>query len=659
MSLCINLSCLNPENPDSLLFCQACSTELLLAGRYRVTRLLSNKGGFGKTYEVTHNGTAKVLKVLINNDPKVVELFEQEAQVLQTLNHPGIPKGEGYFTCFLKNSETVLHCLVMQKIEGLDLDEYLQQRGNRPIDQKLALEWLVQLTEILHEVHRQQFFHRDIKPSNIILKTDGQLVLIDFGTVREVTATYRMKQSAGQVTSIASAGFTPPEQLNYQAVPQSDFYALGRTFVYLLTGKSPTDPSIYDPLNDELHWRDGAPNISPQLADFIDKLMMRSANQRPANTGEILQRLAELDQIINPPPPPREILPRDEILPRETITVAPPTVLPAKPVKPVPAMGSLTRRQLLRWTGYGGVGVVGAGIIHQIFKSTILVSKGGQAALNLRPFTFDVVNVDAQGSETSRKRRQAEFFTEKLGGAILEMVAIPGGTFQMGSPDTERDRSFDESPQHSRTIAPFYLGKFPVTQAQWKAVAALPQVSRELNPEPSNFKGDNLPVEQISWHDAAEFCARLSKKTGRTYRLPSEAEWEYACRAGTTSPFHSGEIITTDLANYDGGASYGVGIQGVSRQETTPVGSFPANAFGLHDMHGNVWEWCADHWHDYYKDAPSDGRAWLDSNVSGNHARLLRGGSWSHSIEDCRSANRLKNEPELGSNNIGFRVAFS
>jgi len=204
MSHCINPNCPNPQNPDNILFCQACGSELLLAGEYRVSRLLSGQGGFGRTYEASQGSQAKVLKVLINHQPKAIELFEQEARVLQQLNHPGIPRGDRYFTFLPRNAQQPLHCLVMEKIEGLDLEEYQQQRQNRPIDQKLALKWLIQLAQILDEVHQQQFFHRDIKPSNIILKPDGQLVLIDFGTVREITATYYAKQPQGQVTAIAS-----------------------------------------------------------------------------------------------------------------------------------------------------------------------------------------------------------------------------------------------------------------------------------------------------------------------------------------------------------------------------------------------------------------------------------------------------------------------
>jgi formylglycine-generating enzyme required for sulfatase activity len=243
------------------------------------------------------------------------------------------------------------------------------------------------------------------------------------------------------------------------------------------------------------------------------------------------------------------------------------------------------------------------------------------------------------------------------------MISIPGGTFIMGSPKEEKDSLDRERPQHEVTVQPFFMGKYPITQAQWRFVAQLPQVNKELKPDPSKFKGDNRPVETVSWYDAVEFCDRLSEHTKRQYRLPSEAEWEYACRAGTTTPFHFGETITTDLANYDGGSSYGQGTKGVDRGETTAVGSFGvANNFGLYDMHGNLDEWCLDDWHDDYKGAPTDGSAWFNSDdeLSDKSGRaVLRGGSWLNNPLYCRSASR-NNYDRDGRDNIdngiGFRV---
>jgi formylglycine-generating enzyme required for sulfatase activity len=203
------------------------------------------------------------------------------------------------------------------------------------------------------------------------------------------------------------------------------------------------------------------------------------------------------------------------------------------------------------------------------------------------------------------------------------------------------------------------MGKYQVTQAQWRFVAQLPQVNRELEQDPSHFKGDNRPVESVSWEDAVEFCLRLSEHTKRQYRLPSEAEWEYACRAGTTTPFHFGETITSDLANYNGEYSYGQGPKGVYKQETTKVGSFGvANNFGLYDMHGNVWEWCQDHWHSNYEGAPTDGSAWL-SNKEDSNRKLLRGGSWNVDPGNCRSAFRYYSYLVSNLNDIGFRVVCS
>jgi len=258
--------------------------------------------------------------------------------------------------------------------------------------------------------------------------------------------------------------------------------------------------------------------------------------------------------------------------------------------------------------------------------------------------------------EIKHSRKRAEFFAEDLGNGItLEMVAIPGGTFLMGSPESEPERRGSESLQHTVTIQPFFMGKFPVTQAQWQAVASLPKVNIDLKPDPSNFKGANRPVEKVSWNDAVEFCARLSKATEREYRLPSEAEWEYACRAGTTTPFHFGETITTDLANYNGNYTYGSGSKGQYREQTTDVGSFPANAFGLHDMHGNVWEWCQDTWHENYNRAPTDGSAWVDENANENRM-ILRGGSWNNHPWYCRSAYRYCLDADYWDAYNGFRV---
>ncbi len=240
-----------------------------------------------------------------------------------------------------------------------------------------------------------------------------------------------------------------------------------------------------------------------------------------------------------------------------------------------------------------------------------------------------------QLEDKEREKGQAQSFTEDLGNGIkLEMIAIPGGTFMRGSPEGEGKDNEHEKPQHKVTVQPFFMGKYPITQAQYQQV---------MSNNPSRFKGDERSVECVSWDDAVEFCQRLSKKTGTEYRLPSEAEWEYACRAGTNTPYYFGDTLTEKLANY-----------GRKVKETIAVGQFPPNAFGLYDMHGNVLEWCQDNWHGSYEDAPKDGSAWSSGQ---SRTKVVRGGSWASNPNYCRSAVREEDDPHHSYSLLGCRVA--
>jgi formylglycine-generating enzyme required for sulfatase activity len=279
-----------------------------------------------------------------------------------------------------------------------------------------------------------------------------------------------------------------------------------------------------------------------------------------------------------------------------------------------------------------------------------------------------------------RRQVQVEGFLEQLGeGVAITMVKIPAGTFLMGSPRDETERSDVEGPLHEVKLASFFLGQTPITQAQWREVAGWQerpgeQWGRRLDLEPSyhqnkGMQGENktrflagesnidqCPVERVSWWDAMEFCNRLSQRTGRTYTLPSEAQWEYACRAGTTTPFCFGETISSELANYNGKLTYADGPKGIYRSQTTPVGMFPANVWGLQDMHGNVWEWCADHWHPNYHGTPIDGSPKINPDAEMDVRRLLRGGSWRNHPAICRSAYRSISRPVSRDVTFGFRV---
>ncbi len=298
MSYCLNPKCNQPSDPKNAneLFCINCGAELILQQRYRVIQLLG-KGGCGEIFEIDDNGSRKVLKRLYSKDAKIISLFKQEAKVLSKLRHPGIPKVEsnGYFQYQIEGSRKVMHCIVMEKIEGLNLNEWLEQRNNQPISEAQAIAWLHQLIEILEKLHQHQYFHRDIKPTNIMLRESGQLVLIDFGTVREITDTYLAKLGGNQelITAVISFGYTPLEQINGRPLPQSDFFALGRTFVYLLTGKEPNEFDEDEHLR--LLWRESAIDLSQPLADLIDWLMEPSPVKRPINTDIIRQCLQALE----------------------------------------------------------------------------------------------------------------------------------------------------------------------------------------------------------------------------------------------------------------------------------------------------------------------------------------------------------------------------
>jgi formylglycine-generating enzyme required for sulfatase activity len=262
---------------------------------------------------------------------------------------------------------------------------------------------------------------------------------------------------------------------------------------------------------------------------------------------------------------------------------------------------------------------------------------------------YSPTNITKIPGNTPLDINSALSFTEDLGkGVKLEMIAIPGGTFLMGSPENEVERFSDESPQHEVTVPGFFIGKYQLTQLQYQTI---------MGTNPSYFKGDNRPVEGVCWEDAVKFCQKLNHRTLGNYRLPSEAEWEYACRAGTKTPFHFGDNVTTDLVNYNGNYPYSSAPKGKYREQTTDVGIFPPNAFGLYDMHGNVWEWCEDERHENYINAPTDGSSWQSRISLGQ--KVLRGGCWHDYARYCRSACRLKS-PYCSRNYFyGFRVVLS
>jgi formylglycine-generating enzyme required for sulfatase activity len=582
----------------------------MLAGRYEIVRQLGG-GGFAITYLARDNmQPSKPLCVVKQLYPHqshalVIKFFEKEAAILERLGkHPQIPQLLAHF------SENQNFYLVQEFISGQDLSKEIQF-GKR-LSESYVTNLLEQTLSVLSFVHQQGVIHRDIKPPNLMRRnSDGKIFLIDFGAVKEVSTL--MVNTQGEVMStvvIGTAGYMPNEQKNGKPTLASDVYALGMTAIQALTGVLPYNLEE-DPQTGEVIWQNFA-QVSNHLGSVLTKMVRRHHTLRYSSAEEALVAL------IPPPPPP------------------PPSAPPPPPAPP--PNSNLTRRRLIQTSGLVGVGFAAAVVSQRIF---LWLSEN-------RKFEFNVLTVNSQGIITNRRNGSAEFFTEDLGdGITLEMVKIPDGSFTMGSPEGEEGRDSNEGPQRTVTVQPFFMGRFAITQEQYQQV---------MGNNPSRFKGEKRPVENVSWNDATNFCDILSKRIGKSYRLPSEAEWEYACRALTTTPFHFGETITTELVNYDGRSTYAGAPKGQYREQTVEVGTLPPNAFGLYEMHGNVWEWCQDNWHENYQGAPDNGNPWLNEN---DNRRLLRGGSWFYGPRDCRSAVRGRFSPDYRDVDRGFRVVVS
>jgi formylglycine-generating enzyme required for sulfatase activity/DNA-directed RNA polymerase subunit RPC12/RpoP len=621
MSYCINPQCVAPNrNSADQKFCVSCGSKILLKERYRALKLLG-QGGFGKTFKaVDEDRPGQPLCVIkqfaySNSNPSVqqtaLNLFYEEAKHLQALgNHPQIPELLAYF-----DVEGQPY-LVQQYIDGQDLERELASEG--AFNQQKIRELLESLLPVLDFLHNQAkpVIHRDIKPANIIRRRiDGALILVDFGAAKQATLTMLAKTG----TMIGSPEFAAPEQTKGKPMFASDIYSLGVTCIHLLTNVRPFD--LFDISEDNWVWRDYLVSnpVDKLLGEVLDGSIVNALTRRYRSASEMLAALSyrakSVAASVQPSYVPTPILPT--VAPKATITLETFQFETAQLKKVSRQVVEVRTVKKLSWSGYKEV--------KENHTKTI------------------------EEWQIQKRAGQAQRFVEELGSGVkLDMVEIPSGEFTMGAPATERDSSNDERPQHLVKVPSFYMGRYSVTQAQYEAV---------MGKNPSRFKGKDLPVETVSWKDAQDYCRRLTEETKRKYSLPSEAQWEYACRAGTTTPFCFGETISTDIANYHGNYVYGSGVKGKYLRKTTPVGSFGiANSFGLYDMHGNVWEWCEDTWHDNYYGAPSDSSAWIDRD---SNKHILRGGSRINNPSVCRSALRFRHDSGYQILNLGFRVVYA
>jgi formylglycine-generating enzyme required for sulfatase activity len=627
MSQCLNPNC-NYQNRDpSLSFCSQCGSRLKIGDRYRALRILG-QGGFGRAFigvdEALPSQPHCVIKQFFPSDlssaVKAAELFQQEAVRLDDLGkHPQIP------TLFAHLEHDGQQYLIQEFIDGQDLLKELQEQGSFS-EAKIRM-LLVDLLPVLQFIHDRNVIHRDIKPENIIRRRSpspsgslagsvvtGSHVLVDFGAAKFVTAAAMMQTG----TRIGSAVYVAPEQVRGKAILASDLYSLGVTCIHLLTNVSPFE--LMD-MDGTWIWRDFLENtsISANLGQILDRMIVSAPSQRYQTAQAVLNNLKILTSSSSQSH--RPIFQRSTYLKAGAKTQITPI---AKPItQPRIAITPL----LSQFSFETAIATVNRNAIGKLTKNQLQISTRQK---------IGKIYIETLGN----------FQGKPIG---LEMVFIPAGKLQIGSPMNELERSEEESPRHTVNIPAFFMSRFPITQRQWKVL---------MNNNPAIFiSNDDRPVETVSWDDARSFCQKLSEHSGRPYRLPSESEWEYACRAGTLTAFGFGETIAANLANYNGAIPYKYAPQSNINSLTTEVGTYPANAFGLHDMHGNVWEWCADNWHDDYDLLPKDGSAWTQGGD--RSCRVIRGGSWRDPAHYCRSAKRSKNAANQGDRNTGFRIAVT
>jgi eukaryotic-like serine/threonine-protein kinase len=556
-------------------------------------------------------------------------LFETEAITLKKLGDltDRIPTLYAYF------EERREFYLVQEFIEGQTLGEVLSKGKLSTID---TIQVLREILIGLNFVHAENTIHRDLKPDNIIRRSsDGALVLIDFGGVKEVSNATLTTPNPKTLASIGfgTEGYMPSEQAMGYPKLASDIYAVGAIGIECLTGMEPYE--LFDRELLEFKWRHlyqvSNPLLDPlitPLVNVLNKMLRQRHLDRYANAAEAL---IAIDSI--------------EALALQTAA----STIKNRSFKP------MDRSDFLKLMGLGSFIATSAWLVSQ-FSQDVESQSTPQQQIKFssidRPTTIKVTSIKLNdlGNMIDKPHSTVEIFQEELGsGVFLTMVKILAGSLMMGAPVKEQGSQISEQPVHAVDISEFYLGQTLVTQSQWALI--FPEQATTAS------RNSQLPVDSISWFDAIEFCNRLSQKTGRKYRLPTESEWEYSCRASTTTPFAYGYMISAKVVNHNSDCPYGEEQKGIFRGKTTPVTIFPPNLFGLYDMHGNLWEWCLDDWFPDYQGAPTDGSARGDMTAQDrDRSKVVRGGSWFSFCRSCRSASRAGLFASFRHNHYGLRV---
>ena len=581
----------------------------LLQNRYRISRKIG-QGGFGITYEAIDQELEKKVcikelyieginqrageQVTLTETKKefswtyFIGNFKREAQKIAEFRHSNIVSVSSVFEA----NGTAYY--VMEYVEGENLKEYLTRLG-RPFTEQEIKPIAAQIFDAVDTVHSKGLLHRDIKPDNFLITNDKQIVLIDFGSSRENMDEKTVALLSSTTILMLTHGYSAPEMYSNLSVKgrYTDIYSLGATLYYLLCQKKPM------PANDRQFAKMPAlhevnPNVSTQLSSAVMMAMEMKEEDRFQSVGDF--RLA-LQQMAGGQKKKEEqktvVIPKTEKVKKESPKTA-----------QNPERGKKNNNVLI-FSVIGGVVLI-----------LILL------------FVFNPFGTALQSTADAKSSLD------------IEMIAVAGGTFTMGcTAEQGADCGTDEKPAHQVTLSDYKIGKYEVTQAQWKAV---------MGNNPSNFSGcDKCPVDNVSWNDVQEFIIKLNEKTGKTYRLPTEAEWEFAARGGKNSnkSKYSGSNILDEVAWHDG----------TSGGKTHEVGTKAANDLGIYDMSGNVWEWCQDRYGDYDASSKTNPKG-----ASSGSKRVLRGGSWDCNPQNCRVSNRHNNgAPDFRDSTRGFRLVLA
>jgi len=601
-----------------------------IIGTYKIVLELGH-GGMGKVYKahdvsLDRPVALKVLPPHMAQEEEFIKRFSREARACAKLNHPNI------VTVYGVGRHDDLYFIAMEFIDGDSLAGLMAKSGK--FDTHRALEIIRQAAEALAEAHSKGIVHRDIKPQNIMIDVSGRVRVMDFGLAWASYGTTRLTAS-GSV--LGTPHYMSPEQWSDSQVDgRSDIYSLGVTLFEMLAGEPPFTGETPVVIMRKAVMENAPPlmnlnpNVPPRLSGMVAKMIAKKPGDRYGSVAELAaeidaymgthreappvvaavsdfsprgyeSQLAEFDRQVGEPTEVRGTAAQPLGESRKTSVTPQPLPESRKmAVTPQPAAPAAKKSPLV-WIIAAAAAVVLAGVGVLAWRA---MTKGGAKEFESTIFAKD------------------------------DFVWIEPGTFVMGSAPDEPGREPDEA-QHTVTISRgFWMGKCEVTQRQWAAV---------MGNNPSALPGENLPVEYVSWYEVQDFIRRLNELEGADYRLPTEAEWEYACRAGTTTVYSLGD----DPAGLDAYAWY----QADSEGRTHDVGTKKPNAWGLYDMHGNVWEWCQDWVGPYPLSSVTD-----PTGSPGGKTRVGRGGSMGVGSGMCRSADRSAADPENRGADLGFRL---